>query len=94
MTSADEDPVAAAMKAILAYLRAHPQAKDTAAGIVQWWLPTGAAAAQLSVVQEALERLAAAGLIRAKTLPGGAVVYGDGGIDVSGHSDAPVDGGE
>jgi hypothetical protein len=25
--------------AILGYLRAHPQAADTVAGIVEWWLP-------------------------------------------------------
>jgi hypothetical protein len=82
VSSADEDLVAVVMKAILAYLRAHPQAKDTAAGIVQWWLPPVVRAAQPREVQEALERLAAAGLIRAKNLPGGAVVYGDAGLDV------------
>jgi hypothetical protein len=80
--SAGEDPVTIAMQAILAYLRAHPQAKDTAAGLVQWWLPPGARAARLWEVQEALERLVATGQMRAKTLPGGAVVYGDAGLDV------------
>jgi hypothetical protein len=64
------------MEEILAYLRAHPRARDTAEGIVQWWLPPGPAAPRLSEVQKALDRLAAAGLIRAEPLPGGAVVYG------------------
>jgi hypothetical protein len=78
MGSADEGLVAMAMQAILDYLRAHPKARDTAAGIHQWWLPDCDAAAQLDDVEEALERLAAAGRIRSQTLPGGAVVYGGG----------------
>ena len=77
--SEDGDAVAAVMGEILAYLGTHPLASDTAEGIVQWWLPHGSVAPQPREVNEALERLAAAGLIRAEALPGGAVVYG--GID-------------
>ncbi len=76
LTSDDEDPFAVMMGEILAYLRAHPRARDTAQGIVQWWLPPSPVALRLSEVQKALDRLAAAGLIRAEPLPGGAVVYG------------------
>jgi hypothetical protein len=78
MGSADEELVAMAMHAIVGYLRAHPHARDTAAGIHQWWLPELRAAAQLEDVEEALERLVATGVVRAQTLPGGAVVYGHG----------------
>jgi hypothetical protein len=80
MGSADEEAVAVAMKAVLAYLRAHPRARDTACGILQWWLPR-TSAIQLSQVEEALERLVEAEMIRSKTVPGGAVVYGDGELD-------------
>ena len=75
MGSAEGELVATVMRAILDYLRAHPNARDTAAGIHQWWLPEDVAA-QLEDVEEALERLAAAGQVRARTVPGGAVVYG------------------
>lgn len=78
MGSADEKLVATTMQAVIDYLHAHPNARDTAVGIHQWWLPELAGAAQLEDVEEALERLAATGFVRAQTLPGGAVVYGKG----------------
>ncbi len=76
MTSDDADLVAAVMEHVLAYLRAHPRARDTAEGIVQWWLPREARPPHLFEVKQALERLVAAGLIRAEPVPGGGTVYG------------------
>jgi len=75
VTSDHDAVVAQVMQEVLAYLRAHPGARDTTKGILQWWLPEGRAALPVSEVKEAMERLAAAHLIRTEHLPGGAVVY-------------------
>jgi hypothetical protein len=73
------DVIAELAQEILAYVRAHPRARDTTAGILQWWLPPGRAALSASVLQEALDRLVAGGSLRAEKVPGGTVVYG--GVD-------------
>ena len=75
MTVNTGDRIAIAMEGILTYVRVHPQARDTAEGIVHWWLPPDSTTPQLSDVQEALDRLIIAGLIRAESVPGGTVVY-------------------
>jgi hypothetical protein len=72
----DADPVASVMEHVLAYLRVHPRARDTAEGIVQWWLPRESRPPHLFEVKQALECLVAAGQIRAEPVPGGATVYG------------------
>jgi hypothetical protein len=48
---------------ILRYLRDHPDAADTAAGIRQWWLPYEDEEFSAAVVQGALDRLVEQGLI-------------------------------
>jgi len=50
-------------QAILDYLRKHPEAQDTLAGIAQWWLPAQGIKNQTTSVQEALDELVAEGLI-------------------------------
>lgn len=50
-------------KAILDYLRKHPEAQDTLAGIAEWWLPEQAVKSRTATVKEALDELVAAGLI-------------------------------
>lgn len=75
MTSDRDDVVTAAAQAIRAYLREHPLAKDTAAGIAAWWLPRDSSAGAQDV-QDALERLLAERHVEAHRMPGGAVVYG------------------
>jgi Fe2+ or Zn2+ uptake regulation protein len=50
-------------KAILDYLRKHPEAQDTLAGIAEWWLPEQEVKSRTATVKEALDELVTAGLI-------------------------------
>ncbi len=63
--------------AILSYLRAHPQAADTVAGIVEWWLPWNLHAEAVERVQAALDELVAQGWVEKIVLVGGTVLYAD-----------------
>lgn len=63
--------------AILGYLRAHPQAADTVAGIVEWWLPQNLPAEAVERVQAALDQLVAQGWVEKTVLVGGTVLYED-----------------
>ena len=65
--------------AILRYLRAHPQAADTVAGIVAWWVPRHLHAEAVERVQAALDELVAQGWVEKITLIDGTVLYADGG---------------
>ncbi|MCU1264350.1 MAG: hypothetical protein JWM21_668 [Acidobacteria bacterium] len=48
---------------ILDYLREHPEAQDTLAGIAEWWFPEQEVRNSTATVKEALDELVAAGLI-------------------------------
>jgi hypothetical protein len=61
--------------AILGYLRTHPQAADTVAGIVEWWLPRYLHAEAVERVQAALDELVAQGWVEKIVLVGGTVLY-------------------
>ena len=50
-------------RAILEYLYRHPDAQDTVAGIVQWWLPEAKIKARTEIVKEALTELVGEGLV-------------------------------
>jgi hypothetical protein len=50
-------------EAILDYLRKHPEAQDTLAGIAEWWLPTQGIRNGAANVKEALDELVAEGLL-------------------------------
>jgi hypothetical protein len=50
-------------RAILDYLRKHPEAQDTLAGIAEWWLPEQRIDTEIAKVKEALAELVARGLI-------------------------------
>jgi Fe2+ or Zn2+ uptake regulation protein len=63
--------------AILGYLRAHPQAADTVAGIAEWWLPRHLPAEAVERVQAALDQLVAQGWVEKIVLVGGTVLYED-----------------
>ena len=53
---------------ILRYLRHHPDAKDTAGGILAWWLE-GDIPATIDDVEAALDALVAAGYLNASGTP-------------------------
>jgi hypothetical protein len=61
--------------AILRYLRDHPDAADSAAGIRQWWLLPEDAEHSAAAVQAALDSLVAGGLIARVDRPGMPPVY-------------------
>ncbi len=50
-------------QAILDYLREHPDAQDTLAGITEWWLPEQEIKTRTANVKEALDELVTAELI-------------------------------
>lgn len=53
-------------RAILDYLRKHPDAQDTAAGIAEWWLPEEKIKSRTKTVEEALAGLVTDGLVLAR----------------------------
>lgn len=48
---------------ILAYLRNHPEAQDTAEGIAQWWLLEQRLTAGVSLVKQVLDELRQQGFV-------------------------------
>ena len=50
-------------QAILDHLRRNPEAQDTLAGIVQWWLPAHEIKPRTATIKDALSELVAAGLV-------------------------------
>ena len=63
LTLMDEDKRSNIARAILEYLLEHPAAQDTLAGIAEWWLPEEKTKTRLVVVKDALDQLAAEGLV-------------------------------
>ena len=50
-------------QAILEHLRRNPEAQDTLAGVVQWWLPSQEIKPRTATIKDALSELVAAGLV-------------------------------
>lgn len=50
-------------RAILNYLCCYPEAQDTLAGIVDWWLPQQQIISQSTLVQQTINELAARGFV-------------------------------
>lgn len=50
-------------RAILDYLRKHPDAQDTVDGITEWWLPEEKIKSRAAIVREALNGLVGEGLV-------------------------------
>jgi len=50
-------------QAILDHLRQNPDAQDTLAGIVQWWLPSRKIRSRTATIKDALGELVSAGLV-------------------------------
>lgn len=61
---------------VLAYLRSHPQAADTLCGIVSWWLPRQRLETGRRRIEQVLDELVSAGLLRRDPLPDGEALYG------------------
>lgn len=70
--------VEALQAAILAYLRSHPEASDTPRGIVRWWLPGHGMDGAAELIEEALQKLTAAGLLKCIHPPSGQMLYSAG----------------
>lgn len=60
---------------VLAYLRSHPQAADTLSGIVNWWLPQQRLETGRRRIEQVLDELVDADLLRRDQLPDGEVLY-------------------
>ena len=69
-----QDRVTEVVDALLRYLASHPDAADTVDGIAEWWLPRGARA-ERGIVEAALERLLAQGIVRRQTNTDQHVLY-------------------
>jgi DNA-binding transcriptional regulator PaaX len=50
-------------QSILDYLRKHPEAQDTLAGIAEWWLPALGIENRLASVKDAVDELVCEGLL-------------------------------
>lgn len=61
---------------IMSYLLQHPNAKDTAEGIAQWWLPRTYSGLRAGALADALEDLQKRGWIKGPARADGSVVYG------------------
>lgn len=58
------------------YLARHPNASDTIEGILRWWLVTGTFDEEdTRLLEPALERLVARGVMTRRLLPDGKVVF-------------------
>ena len=58
-----EPSVAETVRAILDYLRKYPNAQDTQAGILQWWLTALPAKPRHATVKQALDKLVRDGFL-------------------------------
>lgn len=68
------DRVEAAALAVLAYLQRHRHAADSVAGVARWWMGDDGRFT-LAEVQQALDRLVAAGRLRREPLADGSWLY-------------------
>jgi hypothetical protein len=75
MVGPQEEPVQVIAHTIRRYLEVNPDAADSAEGIRRWWLPPALAEESPGTVEEALDRLVAAGVITRRPLPDGRVLY-------------------
>lgn len=71
----DELRVTRVRDSIELYLQHHPDAADTANGVMNFWLPATCADATLADVVLALAQLVEQGRVLRSALPGGSVLY-------------------
>jgi hypothetical protein len=75
MSGPDDDAVQTIAETIEAYLDVNPDAADSAEGIARWWLPPALAEESPATIEDALERLVTAGVVRRQPMPDGRVLY-------------------
>jgi hypothetical protein len=61
---------------MLLYLVDHPDAKDTAEGILKWWIPAQGGDQDQELVQETLNELVARGWVARRKTATSEVIYG------------------
>jgi hypothetical protein len=81
----DDDAISAIAAEVLAYLEAHPEAADTADGILRWWLSAQHADASDADVERALERLVACDAVVRQPMADGRTLYARGTRPRHGH---------
>ena len=67
--------IAAVRDAILEYVQTHPEAADTALGIVRWWLPQDMGEGAVQVIDAVLDDLVRTGMMWRVQLPDGALLF-------------------
>ena len=75
MNQGSSDRVDEIAAAIMGHLRAFPDARDTAHGIRDWWLPKRLRDASFEEVDDALRRLEDAGQLVVTRNPDGTPIY-------------------
>lgn len=83
---------AAVIRAIVRHLRRHPDAKDTAEGILAWWLPAGGTGLTVEDVQRAAATLCEQGWLEVRVFGPSRIVYGLNGARRAGRPAGPRDG--
>jgi len=71
----DDESIRALAREITAYLSNHPDAADSAEGILRWWLPQMSVEANGGSLQRALDLLVEQGSIDRRVLPDQRCVY-------------------
>ncbi len=71
----NEQHVLQAMQAIRAHLARSPRAGDTVRGIHMWWIGWAEPMPHVAVTEQALQRLAAEGLVEQRVMEDGAGVW-------------------
>ena len=74
-SEAPSELVAAVAEEILTYLHENTTAGDTPHGIWQWWLSARRDTVDVTIVEQALERLVAQGRIGMRVLASGGTLY-------------------
>jgi Fe2+ or Zn2+ uptake regulation protein len=72
----DNDQVRAIAKEVETYLAQHPEAVDSAEGIVRWWLSRLRLEEAVANVARALDLLVEEGIVVRRQMPDGRYVYG------------------
>ena len=71
----DDENIGALAEEVLKYLTAHPDAADSAEGILRWWLPQGGEDTSPERLQRALDLLVKRRLIVERRMADGRHVY-------------------